>query len=276
TQIRFAEKNIELADWIHGNGFSVPFFVFKQVAKSYRTEELLGLLSTKYIYSKKALENEKLKLIKQDPKNSDYLYENLAYLPRYRNVESAILIYSEDKNNMQITYSLLAHSKFNLSSTIVVSLASIEDENLEKYDAIIVGKRLSQEEINILSDYSKKGGIVFPDIFNKNLTIEEIFSKFDKQFFEISFKRGRDKLELDAKRGWIVLSDTFSIYSGWEAKQDKDKLKIYRTNGVISSVYSPKEEKIVFEYRPKEFYFGELISMVSLIIACSIFYLKRN
>ncbi len=269
--MRIWDKNIESADWMHGNGFSVPFVTFKQVANSVKTEELLGLLNVKYVYSIKPLENNKLSLIKKE--NSEYLYKNNAFLPRYREIKKAILVY-EDKNNMQSSYSILASPLYDVSNSAIISLESIENEDLKKYDAIFVAKDPNQNEIKKLSEYSKKG-IIFPDIFaaNKNITPQEYLETIKEPYFEMTkVERGRDKLLLYAENpGWIILSDTFSIYSGWEAGQDGKELAIYRANGINTAVYAQKTGWINFKYRPKPFYFGGAISAVSFLIALAIF-----
>jgi len=273
AQIRISEENIETSDWISGNGFSIPYATFKEVAKQANTEKLLGLLNVKYIYSKEQLN---LPLVKKDEINSDYLYENKYFLPRYRTTEKSWLIV--DNKNKQATYSVLAHPKYNPKSTTIITKYEIPD-NLENFEVIMLTKSPTQQEITMLENFANKGGTIFPDIFNRNgnLTPEFILENELKTTEEIkAFERLKDKLKIKVSQpGWIILSDTFSIWSGWIAEQNGKEIKIYNTNGVNSAVYAGAGE-VEFRYRPKSFYLGGIISLISFLIALIFFITKKE
>lgn len=68
----------------------------------------------------------------------------------------------------------------------------------------------------------------------------------------------------------LVLSDAY--YPGWEAKVNDSRTKIYKADYALRAVLIPKgESKIVFNYNPKSFYFGLIISICSFLLV--IFYL---
>jgi hypothetical protein len=64
----------------------------------------------------------------------------------------------------------------------------------------------------------------------------------------------------------LILTDSY--YPGWEAKVDGGKADILRANYVFRAVpLSGGRHRIVFEFRPKSFFYGSLLTMVGIIIA---------
>jgi len=267
VQIRLSEKNIDIADWIHGNGFSQPFIIFKQVALSKKTDEFLGLLNVKYIYDTAPLKRASLIEIKNNGK--EFLYENSAFLPRYRSVYHSVLVF-EDISNPASTYAMLTEDNFNITATAIITSESLED--LRNFDIVIIGKNPTNEEIATLRSYSQSGGIIFPNVFNmQNISLRDELRKLNKKYEPLDGNYGRDKLSLEiSKTGWVVLSETYSIYSGWEAKLNGKKVPIYRANGINTAVYAGEAGKLELTYRPKAFYQGGIISALAFIFATAL------
>jgi len=82
------------------------------------------------------------------------------------------------------------------------------------------------------------------------------------KIFKIEFKNDRIDIRASTKgRAFLVLADTY--FPGWKAYIDGKETKIYRTNGVTRGILIDREGKhdIIFEYSPKGFKIGLLISI---------------
>lgn len=65
--------------------------------------------------------------------------------------------------------------------------------------------------------------------------------------------------------GWLVLSDTY--YPGWEATVDGAPVPVYQANGCVRAVpLDPGDHKVIFRFRPRSFYYGTAISLVSITL----------
>jgi hypothetical protein len=74
---------------------------------------------------------------------------------------------------------------------------------------------------------------------------------------------------------YLVLNDLY--YPGWLAFIDKVPVHIYRTNYILRGVSIPDGNHVVeFKYRPKTFYFGILISIVSVLSVACIMYRSQK
>jgi hypothetical protein len=77
---------------------------------------------------------------------------------------------------------------------------------------------------------------------------------------------------------FLVLSDVY--YPGWKATIDGNPTHIFQTNYVLRGVMVPAGGHIVhFEFRPKSFYWGagiSIISLFSLFGVCSYWYAKKG
>src|SRR5712692_5013325 len=66
--------------------------------------------------------------------------------------------------------------------------------------------------------------------------------------------------------GFLVTSDAY--YPGWRASIDGKDSALYRTDYAIRGVLVPAGEHLVrFEYRPRSFYIGAAVSILSLLVA---------
>jgi hypothetical protein len=69
--------------------------------------------------------------------------------------------------------------------------------------------------------------------------------------------------ELNGK-GLLVLTDQF--YPGWQASIDGKPTEIYRANYLFRCVVAPAgKHRIVFEYRPKSFFYGKILFFAGII-----------
>jgi hypothetical protein len=72
-----------------------------------------------------------------------------------------------------------------------------------------------------------------------------------------------------ASPSFLVTSDSF--YPGWRARVDGELVPLTRANYVLRGVQVPRGEHVVrFEFEPKSFYYGALISLFSLLALAAI------
>ncbi len=81
----------------------------------------------------------------------------------------------------------------------------------------------------------------------------------------VSYAPEQVVLDADASApGYLVLADTY--YPGWEASVDGQSVPIYRANLIARAIELPAgRHRIEFNYRPRPFYIGAAISLVSLL-----------
>lgn len=276
-QVRIAKQGYEVADWLHGNGFSAPFLTFKNIASQTRNYEMLGLMNVKYIYNTKPLNSTFLKLIRSN--GQEFVFEDTAFLPRHMKVPYAILAY-EDEKNPTAAYSLMANPIFNFSTTIVMSTGDISGVELNKFDAIILTKNPSQNDAVQLSSYEQSGGLIFTSEINEkyNVSLQSFISGLNGKYEPIlTQERGGDSLSVDVKKGWIFLSETFPVYQGWSAKLNGKPVKIFRADGIFTALYAAEDGKLEFEYKPTSFSIGLLISGLAFAISAGLLlYINKN
>ena len=98
----------------------------------------------------------------------------------------------------------------------------------------------------------------------------------DYDSYDSSFAR------LDGQRGFLVLSEQYSQYPGWEAAINGKELEILRANNLLTAVYVNNEKgTLTFKYRPKPFMHGAWItvaalSIMVLFLLIKLFYRKKN
>jgi len=75
--------------------------------------------------------------------------------------------------------------------------------------------------------------------------------------------------------GIFTLSDAY--YPGWKAFLDEEEVKIYPAFGALRAVFIPKgKHNLVFSYRPQTFYLSFALTLISLILAGYIFFIRPN
>ena len=127
----------------------------------------------------------------------------------------------------------------------------------------------------LLKAYADSGGILLPDVLNgktgiSNEDLENLFNKFNGNYSTIEiiqYLNNKISLNLKNKSGLLVLSERYAYFPGWKATSSKGESEILKANNVISSVYLDGGiDSITFEYKPKSFKYGAIVSAVSFII----------
>ncbi len=264
------------------------YLKYLSIAQQSNPAKLWGILNNKYVISDKELDIKGLRFIDKfevckgcEPweASGPYLYENLYFMPRAYFVDKSILTIGNQQNSNQLIYSLLLDNNFNPNNVVIIQgekpLNQHTLSDLRKYDAIIITE-LDDSQITKLRSYVDNGGILLPDMFsNKNSIsqdeIQNLFKELDGHFEEIEvieYENNKATYNVKGKKGFLVLSERFSSFPGWEAN-GKDKKEILKANGIITAVFVDKDDKITFKYKPASFRKGLLITIVtsSLIVA---------
>ena len=89
----------------------------------------------------------------------------------------------------------------------------------------------------------------------------------------ISYRSQKIEIETTANSdGFLVLTDTY--YPGWKAYLDGKTVKIYQANYLFRAIFLPYgKHNVTFIYKPLNFYFGLIITILTLIIIllCALF-----
>lgn len=279
----YAQKGISEAKG--GGGIWVnDYAAFLGIAQQSLSGKIFGILNIKYIVSDKRLEAGNISLV--DVFNQcrecavsnafgPYLYKNDFFLPRYYLVPSSILVAGNEDLAKQLTYSLMLQN-FEPKNSVLVEGKKINDygiDFLRKFEIIfLVRDSVDQDSIGKLRDYAASGGRIVPDILNKQVNVgnEEVFEIFNKikgSYKEITateYKHNKVVLELDGEKGWLVASERFAYFPGWKASINGNEIEMYKADNAVTAVYLNGEKgKLVFEYRPKSFSRGKLISLAA-------------
>jgi len=263
------------------------YLQYLSIAQQTAPARLWGMLNNKYVISDKELEIPGLKFVDKFKDCKDctiweaygpYLYENLEFMPRAYLVDKSILIIGSKQNAQQTAYSLILNNNFDPKKTVIVERDSIKLDGIEKYDAIILSEAVGNDEINILRNYVNDGGILLPNIFeNKNSIsedeIENLFKILNGNFDEIEileYENNKVVYNVSGKKGFLVLSERFSNFLGWEAA-GKNKKEILKAYVITTAVFVENEEKITFKYKPQSFKNGSIISSITLILIIAYF-----
>jgi len=225
-----------------------------------------------------------------------YLYENELFLPRAYIVNNSILIVGEKDQVTQTTYALMLNPNFKPYNTVIImgkeSINDYQQKDLGKYSAIFLTPgSIDQNSVFKLQQYVDSGRILLPDITkNKNTVSEDdinnLLASFKDDLNEIDDKdvimHTFDKREIitNGEKGFLVLSERFSMFPGWWAKTNEGKnLEILRVDGAITSVYLDGEQSAIFEYKPRSFVVGTwitIIALISLSVYFIIYFKKRK
>jgi len=286
--------------------------VYLSVANSQRAK-LFGVLNMKYLTSMQPLNISGFKFIKKfddcgmdkngiplcQPLKSQgpYLYENDLYLPRAYLVDNSILIIGNKDQVLQTMYALMLNNNFDPSNTVIVKgkqkLNSYNSKFLNKFDAImLLPGSVEGSNIYSLNTYVSSGGKLFPDITKGKQSfsleeIEDLLKKFSGDYKNVREleveQKTYDEIDIDTKsqEGFLVLSEKFSVYPGWVARDEKGgKKEIHRANGIVSAVFlDGNENKVNFIYSPPSFIKSAIISTITLIIILSyliIIFIRKN
>ncbi|MEA2037367.1 MAG: hypothetical protein U9O94_07690 [Nanoarchaeota archaeon] len=214
----------------------------------------------------------------------EFLYENEMYLPRAYLVDNSILIVGKHENVMNLMYGLMLDGNYNPENTVIIrGRESINDysmEELGRYSAIFLTEGSIDANSNLkLSSYVNGEGILMPDVVNgKNQILPDDINKMwqsftgslnpipDKDVITESFEKKIIRINEPSNK-FLVLSERYSMYNGWEAKVNGKKLEILRANGVISTVYlGGNSGELRFRFMPKSYRNGVIITLITIIL----------
>lgn len=263
---------------------------YLSIAQQTNPAKLWGLLNNKYVISDKELEIPGLMFVDEFRECKDcsvweaygpYVYENLEFMPRAYLVDKSILVIGNKQNADRVIYPLILNENFDPKKAIIVhGNQPISNNDLKKYDAIILSGTVENNEVNILRNYVDNGGILLPNIFeNENSiseeNIEKLFKSLNGNFEEIEileYESNKAVYNVDGKKGFLVLSERFSNFPGWEAT-GKNKKEILKANVITTAVFVENEEKITFKYKPQSFKNGSIISSITVLLVIVYFIL---
>ena len=210
-----------------------------------------------------------------------YLYRNSLFLPRAYFVEDGLLVVGPKEPKLQTVFALMMDDRFEpLSSVVLVGKDSINDydvSELSRYKAIFLTPgSIDANSAFILKNYVDGGGKLLPDVVNGATSIGEadinaMWDSFDggvnSDVDYIEHNYNTYEANLDDSNGFLVLSEKFSMFPGWNVEGDGLDLDIEQADGVITAVYLDKDyDKVLFEYKPKSYVKGKSITLVTLLL----------
>ena len=223
-----------------------------------------------------------------------YLYINDKFLPRAYTVEHGILVIGEGYFTMQngqpidARYALMLNPKFNPAKSVIIrgrqTISQYSLEELKRYSAIVLtqGSIIDAQGQSIAKAYSDSGGI----IPSQQGDIEKMFDVLDEEFQKVDYKAKnynhyRASINGAGNSGrFLVLSEMFSVFSGWKAYSGQRQLEILNANVMNSAVYTGGEsQQIDFVYFPDSFRNGLIITIITVILISGYFvfaFLKRR
>lgn len=276
-----------------------------------------GMLNTKYLYANDTLnvtgltfyqKFEKCTICVEDEGvdksvSGPYLYENEEFLPRAYFTKHAALItgHEEQKekpfhislmsSQIQFMYQLMLDPRFEPVDLVIIAddketLTLHDEDDLSRYDAILLVKQPSPDDIALLQKYISTNGYLIPNILagKSTLTDDDI-----SYFFNISQKKAKQAealsytfyspnkqtVSLNGEQGWIVLAEKYHMFEGWRAKVDGKKTKLYKANGVQTALYAPAGSKTLeLYYSSWRFHVG-LASFILVLTAIGFYFWKQ-
>lgn len=283
-----------------GGGLWVnDFITYLAVAKNYNNSKLLGILNLKYAASSKEVEMEGFTLAKKFSECSSceasgwttwldgpYLYENTDFLPRYYMVDNAVLVIGSQADDL--IYSILLDSSFNPGNTVVIKgerpLVNDYDLSfLKRFDAIILLQGSIDQNSGFILQRYKESGKIFPDVLEGETatefaSIKGLFAGFNGTLAEVESEQlSQNEIILRPEReGFIVLSERFAGFDGWKAEKEDNRVEIMQADIVISAVYADSAGEIKFNYMPRSFKLGLLITFVTLLAVAAYLFMKKR
>ena len=173
---------------------------------------------------------------------------------------------------------------FNPKNTVIIhGKESINDysmEELRKYSAIFLTEgSVDQNSGFILKQYVDAGNKLLPNIVEDQQQIsqqdidnilkisdEEPYLIPDENIISKSFEKKIIKLD-EPVSGFLVLSERYSMFPGWNVNLNNKKLEIQRANGVVSTIHIDNESgDLLFKYSPKSYRTGYLITLTTILL----------
>ena len=105
--------------------------------------------------------------------------------------------------------------------------------------------------------------------------MNEILNKLTGSYKEVSvngYSNNKISLDLNGEKGWLVASERFAYFPGWNAKLNGKKLEMFKANNAVTALYLDGEKgKLSFEYKPSSYKKGKLISLIVFIFIVAYF-----
>ncbi len=91
----------------------------------------------------------------------------------------------------------------------------------------------------------------------------------------VSYTPNKVVINKNEGSGTLVLSDTY--FPGWEGSIDGEKSEILKVNNIFRGIKVPAgKHTIIFEYKPKSFYWGAIVTIISSVLTLCIFVLLKR
>jgi len=272
-----------------------------------------GILNVKYITSQQELNVSGFKFINKFkecetcwPEHEKiqkiagpYLYENEEFVSNAYITKNAILVVGEKNAAKQTMYAIMLNPEFKPHNMVIIlgneiEINSYNNDFLNKFKSIILTQgSVNQNSVSKLTEYVNNGGNLLPNLIKGEDSISEkrindMLLSLEDETYKIEDKDITAKdfdhkdILLDGKSsGFLVISETYSLFPGWNVKVGNNEAELLRANGVVTAVYISEDTKNVnFWYMPKSFIDGAIISILSLIMIIGYlgyrFYKKRN
>ncbi len=207
-----------------------------------------------------------------------YLYKNSYYMPRYYLAPKSILIAGNNQLVKQLSYGIMSNN-WQPNSSVLIEGSKINDYDLnflKRFDMIfLVQDSVDENSVGKLKDYVDSGGVIVPDLFNgqNSVTQEDIDNIFNMTFIgykEVkidSYENNKVVVDLNGEKGWLVASERFAGFPGWKASINSHETDMLTANSIVTAVYLNGETgNLTFEYSPKSYSRGKLITIASSII----------
>lgn len=284
----YAQKGI--SEVKGGGGIWVNDYVmFLGIAQQALSSKILGILNVKYAVSDAKLEADGISFVKRFNECREcalgnafgpYLYENTGFLPRYYIAPNSMLVAGNTAQAKQLIYSLMFQN-WEPGNTVLIEGAKINEystESLKRFNTIfLLEGSVDSDSIGKLREYTASGGVIVPDILNGKSSIsnEEMRQMLNKSgnYTEIKISDySANKVVLDSggKKGWLIASERFAHFPGWKASADGRNIEMFRADNVITATYLAGDEgNLVFEYTPKSYRKGKIISILAILAIIS-------
>ena len=277
---------------------------YLSIATQYNPAKFWGILNVKYITSMEERNVSGLSLVGKFKEcnvcpienllkaHGPYLYENNEFVPRAFLTKNAILVVGEKEAAKKAMYGLMLDEQFDTRNMAValseglVTKYAVED--LGNFPVVILTEgSIDEKSTDLLANYVSNGGILLPDITKGETEISDesikmVWEKFrgheSKVIEEIKVPDFNAKTVSLNGKGFLVMSELYSMYPGWKSYADGKEKEIYRANGVVSAVHVDGEEKVEFRYIPNSYVVGSWISgfTVLAIIGYFAYYFKTR
>ncbi len=270
---------IRTLDWTTGNVWFNDYVQFTTIAGQQNSAKMWGIANVKYVASKQTLNITGLKLAGAFEECGDcdlkakYLYENTKFLPEAYTAQKAVLILGKPAVAQQLEYQLLLDQNFNPGTTVLISSESLPWE-IELFGMILLTENPGSSDASKLESYAKKGGIVEPNIFEGSAsisygTIAGFLSSTNSRIIDAEINTFKPmKMEITAKEsGFLVLSEKFYKFSEWKASISGKPAEKFNANSYSTAVYINKGDTVTFEFKPKTFYTGLFLTIITLAVA---------